>query len=155
MVEERVFPEVLTMAVTAVRQHAAVNVIFLMALITVLRLSGKLTPVPMALVAIHCEVNAFKREAAMEISRHFPAFFDVAVRTAIAKFTFVYILMAAATFARHWLVPNRSNRAFTLLNRMSRDGLVAFSTLHVDVFMSKFEITLFIVIERRRLPFCF
>lgn len=109
----------------------------------------------MALIAVHREMNSFECEIAMEVTCDLPAFLDMTVRATITKFTSMNIFVAAITFTRHRFIANRCNCSFSFFDGMAWDRLVAFGTFDLNVLVSKFKLTLLVVIEVCGRPFHF
>jgi hypothetical protein len=95
VMEEGIFPELLTMAFTAIRQHTPVHIVLLVTLRASLRFSSKPSSVAMTLDAVEVEMHAIQSEIAVEISRHFPAPLAVATCTLFSEFTLVYVFVTS------------------------------------------------------------
>lgn len=152
VMEESVFPELLSVAVATVRQHTTMDIVFLMALSTVLRSSGELPAIAVALGTIKSEVHSVQCEVFVEVASHLPSTLGVATCALIAEFTFVNVFVTSETLAADGLVSHDRDGGLIFNNRLTCDRFVTLAALHIHVLVLKLIRALLIVIESDGFP---
>lgn len=155
MAEVCVLPERLPMALAAVRERAAVNVVFLVTDQTLLAQSTQFTRVFVTLGAGQSVVHAMEREVLVEILGRMPAAFAVTVFTARSERSVMRIAMAARAFHRHRLIPNQWPLRLREFDELIAHRSVTGAAFDVAVLVLEEELTVGIVIERRGFPIFF
>ena len=152
MFKFRVFPELLAVTISAVRQGAIVDVILLMAHQAVAAHAGEFTAIHVAFRAAERVVHSRQREVLVKITGLVPIFFIVAFDTTVAELTIVHVFMAVHAVHSQRLITNHRISPLFISDFRPRDGFVTLFAFELFMSAAQFELALFVMYKLSWLP---